>query len=371
MLRKLLLVSIIGSCVVPSAWGAPSTKNLSVAPGFHLEIVSADVRGAREIALGDRGTVFLGSMGLGKVYAVSSVGNPGKAVQVRTVASALETPSGVAFHDGDLYIAEPERLLVLRDIEAHLDDPPKPEVITDHLPFRDGDHFWKFIAFGPDGRLYVTIGAPCNICGVGHDFGKIISMKPDGTDRQDVAYGIRNSVGLAWRKTGKNLWFTDNGRDMMGDDVPSDELNTLTRPQQSFGYPYCHQGDVPDPHYGTDHSCGEFTPPVLKLGAHVAALGLRFYEGPAASRSLTGALLIAEHGSWNRSVPSGYQVVTVKFDSTDHPQQPEPLIWGFRRNGRTFGRPADVQPMPDGSILVSDDFSGSLYRLTYTSAVQK
>ena len=371
MLRQLLLFSVIGSCLTLPAWGAPLSEGLSVAPGFHLDVISAQVRGAREIALGDRGTVFLGSMGPGKVYAVSGVGDAGSPVQVRTLASGLETPSGVAYHDGDLYIAEPERILVLRDIEDHLDNPPEPEVITDHLPFKDGDHFWKFIAFGPDGRLYVTIGAPCNVCDVGHDLGKIISMNPDGTDRQDVAYGIRNSVGLAWRRTGKDLWFTDNGRDMMGDDVPSDELNTLTQPRQSFGYPYCHQGDVPDPHYGKDHSCGEFTSPALKLGAHVAALGLRFYDGPAAARSLKGALLIAEHGSWNRSVPSGYQVVSVKFDSAGHPQQSEPLIWGFRHNGRTVGRPVDVQPMPDGSILVSDDFSGSLYRLTYTPAVRK
>ncbi|EHH69512.1 PQQ-dependent sugar dehydrogenase [Gluconobacter morbifer] len=276
-------------------------------------------------------------MAQGNVYAIPHIDQNSHPLRVFTLAKGLNTPAGVAFHNGDLYISDTDRILVLRDIENHLDSPAIPEVITDRLPYKDGDHFWKFIAFGPDNRLYVPIGAPCNICDVGHDFAKIISMNLDGSDIRDVAYGIRNSVGLTWQPQSNKLWFTDNGRDMMGDDVPSDELNQLSHIGASYGYPYCHQGNIPDPVFGKQHSCHDFTPPALLLGAHVAALGLRFYNGKMFPADYQGNLLIAEHGSWNRSVPSGYQVVSVHFSGMNHPEKPTLLVGGFRRKNHVRG----------------------------------
>ncbi|MCX2560901.1 PQQ-dependent sugar dehydrogenase [Acetobacter farinalis] len=350
-----------------SALAAPEPDQLRVLAGFHIAVFSDQVPGAREIALGAQGTVFVGTMGQGVVYAVST-DKAGRATKVRTLARGLDMPVGVAFHQGALYVSEPRRIVVLRDIEHHLDAPPAPQTVADSLPYRGGDHSWKFIAFGPDGRLYVPIGAPCNICDVGHDFGRLLSMRSDGTDRQDVAFGIRNTVGFTWQPGTGALWFTDNGRDNLGDTLPSDELNRVSHPGESFGYPYCHQGTLPDPEFGMQRSCREFTPPALLLGAHVAALGLRFYGGSQFPKALQGALMIAEHGSWNSSALVGYQVVAVRFGADGKPQTPEVLVSGFRQGQRVWGRPVDVQPMADGSVLISDDLSGALYRLTYGKA---
>ncbi|QHC36612.1 sorbosone dehydrogenase family protein [Komagataeibacter xylinus] len=349
------------------AQAAPRPDALLVPSGFHVSVVSDHVPGARELARGARGTIFVGSMGPGRVYAITGVDGGGPVV-VRTIAQGLNLPVGVAYHDGDLYVSDTQRIVVLRDIENHLDKPPGPQTVADNLPYRMGDHSWKFIAFGPDNRLYVPIGAPCNICDVGHDFGRIISMAPDGTDRRDVAFGIRNTVGFTWQPGSDVMWFTDNGRDNMGDNVPSDELNRLDTPGQSFGYPYCHQGNVPDPEFGRQHACSEFTPPALLLGAHVAALGLRFYEGTQFPAAYHGNLIIAEHGSWNRSQLAGYQVVNVAFDADGKPKAPQVLVGGFRQGQHAWGRPADVLPLPDGSVLISDDLSGALYRLSYGEA---
>ncbi|MFT9019385.1 PQQ-dependent sugar dehydrogenase [Acetobacter malorum] len=358
-------VSGVASVVIAGhSLAAAKLDELRVPAGFHIGIFSAQVPGAREIALGAQGTVFVGTMGPGVVYAIST-DQAGHATKVRTIAHGLNQPVGVAFYRGDLYISDTQRIVALRDIEHHLDAPPAPEVVADALPYEDGDHSWKFIAFGPDGRLYVPIGSPCNICDVGHKFGRLLSMKPDGTDRQDVAFGIRNTVGFTWQPGTGALWFTDNGRDNLGDDIPSDELNRVSHPGDSFGYPYCHQGNLPDPQFGKQHACSEFTPPAALLGAHVAALGLRFYEGTEFPASYKGALIIAEHGSWNRSMLAGYQVVTVHFGPDGKPQAPEVLLSGFRHGQTAWGRPVDVQPLADGSVLISDDLSGTIYKLTY------
>ncbi|NHO31831.1 PQQ-dependent sugar dehydrogenase [Acetobacter fallax] len=361
---RLFFVAAALAASVP-ALAAPPVDRLTVPAGFHIALYADRVPSAREMAVGDDGTVFVGSMAAGNVYALSGMDANGRARAVRVIARGLRQPVGVAFRKGDLYISDTTRIVVLRDIEHHLDRPPEPEVVADHLPYRAGDHSWKFIAFGPDDRLYVPIGAPCNICDVGHAFGKLISMKADGTNWRDEAYGIRNTVGFTWQPGTQNLWFTDNGRDMLGDDVPSDELNERTVPGQSFGYPYCHQGDVPDPVFGRQHACSEFVPPVVKLGAHVASLGLRFYEGGMFPASYRGDLLIAEHGSWNRTELSGYQVVSVHFGVDGKPGTPEVLVGGFREGQDAWGRPADVQPLPDGSVLISDDTADAVYRLSY------
>lgn len=344
-------------------FAATQLDKLTLPKGFHIALYTNQVPNARAFALGTNGTVFVGSTDAGKVYALTDTNGDGVADKVRVIASGLQLPMGVAFHHGDLYISAVSRIVVLRDIEHHLDAPPTPEVITDKLP-TETHHGGKFIAFGPDGKLYVPIGAPCNICDPAPDHGKLTRMNADGTGMEDVARGIRNTVGIDWQPGTKHLWFTDNGRDEMGDDIPSDELNEITRSGEHFGYPYCHQGDILDPEFGKGKSCKDYVPPVLKLGAHVASLGMRFYKGKQFPASYQGAIIIAEHGSWNRTKKSGYRVMTVRLDG-DKVRSYEPLIDGFQQDEKAWGRPVDVQPLPDGSLLVSDDLAGAVYRVTY------
>lgn len=360
--RLTLACAVIGAGAAVTAAHARSLP--SVPAGFHLEVVTDQVPDAREIALGPQGLIFVGSMDAGAVYAVRR--QPGQPAQVSVIAHDLADPAGVALQHGDLYISATDRIVVLRDIVHHLDAPPAPQVAIDHLPWKRGDHFWKFIAFGPDGLLYVPIGAPCNVCAVGHEYGKLMRMREDGSDRQDIAFGIRNSVGIAW-PTGATsplpLYFTDNGRDGMGDDIPSDELDRLDRVGQDFGFPHCHQGDIADPDHGAGHPCAGFTPPLARPGAHVATLGLRFYDGAMFPAALRGSVIIAEHGSWDRSTPSGYRVVAIALHD-GHPGAQTVLLDGI--SGLTpLARPADVQPLPDGSLLISDQLGGRLFRLSY------
>ena len=359
---RLLLSLLLAVSSLP-VLAAPQLDKLSLPKGFHIAVYSDQVPDAREIALGAKGTVFIGSSDAGKVYALTDSNGDGVADNVRIVASGLRDPIGVAFHDGDLYVSAVSRIFVLRGIEQHLDTPPTPELVTDKLP-TEGHHGGKFLAFGPDGKLYVPIGAPCNICDPGPAHGKLTRINVDGSGMEDVARGIRNTVGFDWQPGTRHLWFTDNGRDEMGDDMPSDELNEITKAGEHFGYPYCHQGDTLDPEFGKGKSCKEYAPPVLKLGAHVASLGMRFYEGKQFPASYKGAILIAEHGSWNRTKKSGYRVMTVRLNG-NKVRSYEPLITGFEQNESAWGRPVDVQPLPDGSVLVSDDLAGAVYRVTY------
>jgi glucose/arabinose dehydrogenase len=361
-MRKLMF-ALLGLFVSQAIAAAPQLDKLTLPNGFHIAVYSDDVPNAREITLGAKGTVFVGSNSAGKVYALTDSKGDGHADKVRVIASGLQLPVGVAFRNGDLYISAVSKILVLRDIENHLDSPPTPQVIYDKFP-TETHHGWKFIAFGPDGKLYVPIGAPCNICDKGKDFAKMTRMNADGSGLEDVAYGIRNTVGFDWHPGSKQLWFTDNGRDMMGDDMPSDELNKLSHLGEHFGYPYCQQGDTLDPDFGKGKNCKDYTPPVLKLGAHVASLGMRFYEGTQFPAGYKGAIFIAEHGSWNRTKKSGYRVMTVRLNG-DKVVSYEPLVDGFQQDEKAWGRPADVQPLPDGSLLVSDDLAGAVYRITY------
>ena len=356
-----LFVLLLG---LPISSAGLSLDTLTLPVGFKISVYSDQVPNARELALGANGTVFVGSRDAGKVYALTDATRAGRADRVRVIASGLQVPSGIAFHDGDLYIGAISRIFVLRDIERHLDAPPKPELVTDKLPTAT-HHGSKFLAFGPDGRLYVPIGAPCNICAPGAEFAKLISMQADGSDWRDVAHGIRNTAGFDWQPGTKQLWFTDNGRDMLGDDLPSDELNRVARAGAHFGFPYCHQGDSLDPEFGKRKSCRDYTPPVLKLGAHVASLGMRFYTGTMFPADYHGAAIIAEHGSWNRSKKSGYRVMTVRL-AGDRVVSYQPLIDGFQHDESAQGRPADVLVMPDGALLVADDLVGAVYRVSYS-----
>ncbi len=373
-MRHVLFVLIAlsaGACSAKSAADLPLDR-LQLPPGFHIEVYASGVDNARQLALGAKGTVFAGSRDAGKVYAITDSDGDGRADKVRTIASRLQLPSGIAFRDGDLYIGAVSRILALRGIEDRLNQPPRPAVVTEKLPDKV-HHGWKFIAFGPDGRLYVPVGAPCNICAEDKDFARILSMKADGSDWRDEALGVRNTVGFDWQPGSGLLWFTDNGRDMMGDEMPSDELNVVTRRGEHFGFPYCHQGDTPDPEFAGDRKCSEFTPPALKLGAHVAAIGMRFYTGLMFPPEYRNAAIIAEHGSWNRTKKSGYRIVAVQLDGTRVVKETV-LVDGFQRNEEAWGRPADVLVMPDGALLVADDLAGVIYRITYappTSAPAK
>ena len=359
MLSIGLLVALAGT---RSAHAAPPLQQLKVPAGFHVALFSDAVPDAREMAVGPKGTVFVGS-NKGKVFALTGIDHDGRADKVVVIAAGLDRPSGVAMHDGDLYVSAVNRILRFADIEDHLGNPPQPQVVTDKLP--DQTHAGgRFIAFGPDGKLYVPLGAPCNVCEK-PGFGKLIRMNADGSDFQDVASGIRNTVGFDWQPRTHTLWFTDNGRDLLGDNVPSDELNRVDHPGEDFGFPYCFGGDVLDPQFGKGHSCSEFAPPALKLGAHVAPLGMRFYTGTLFPASYRGAIFVAEHGSWNRSSKSGYRVVAVHLNGSKvHDQQP--FLTGFLDGQTTLGRPVDVQPLRDGSLLVSDDDNGAIYRISYS-----
>ena len=270
----------------------------------------------------------------------------------------------MAFRDGDLYVSAVSRILRIAGIEARLDEPPRPEVVSSAYP-GDPHHGWKFIAFGPDGRLYVPVGAPCNICEPDPDrYANITALDVASGKIEVVARGVRNTVGFDWHPQSGELWFTDNGRDWLGDDAPPDELNRLVRPGQHFGYPYCHGGMIADPEFGRARRCAEFVPPVQKLGAHVASLGVRFYTGTQFPERYRNAVFIAEHGSWNRSSKTGYRVSMVRLQD-GRAVSYEPFVSGWLQGDSAWGRPADVLAMPDGSLLVSDDHAGAIYRVTY------
>jgi glucose/arabinose dehydrogenase len=332
--------------------------------GFTIELL-ARAPGAREMAVGDGGTLFVGSV-RGDVYAIAldSAKSDGSAT-VRTIASGLRQPVGVAFRDGALYVSAVSTILRFDDIERRLDRPPKPAVVSDRFP-TDAHHGWKFIAFGPDGKLYVPVGAPCNVCEEDRDrYATLMRMNADGSGLETYARGIRNSVGFDWDPRTRALWFTNNGRDMMGDDVPPDTLNEAAAPGRDFGFPYCHAGTIADPQFGRGKPCSAFAPPAQDLGPHVAALGMRFYTGTQFPPAYRNQIFIAEHGSWNRSRKIGYRVTLVRLDERRRPIAYEPFAEGWLQGERAWGRPADVAVAPDGSLLVSDDTAGAIYRVRY------
>ena len=350
---------------------AAPLDRLRVPPGFQVELLTDAVPGARAMALGryadGKGVVYVGSMGAGKVYAIEL--DQGKARRVHTLATGLVLPAGVAYRNGQLFVSAVSRIVRFDAIDEQLADPPAPVLVTDKLP-SERHHGAKFIGFGPDALLYVAIGAPCNVCEPSAAHGIIQRMNPDGSGVEVVARGVRNSVGFDWSPLDGALWFSDNGRDLLGDDVPSDELNRVQQPGKHFGFPYCHQGDVADPQFGDKRRCSEFVAPVAKLGAHVATLGLRFYNGAQFPAEYRHNIFVAEHGSWNRSAKSGYRVVRIVLDAQGRVVREEPFVQGFLQvdgGGResVLGRPADVLPLPDGSLLISDDLGGAIYRVRY------
>ena len=360
-------LALAAAFVAGAATAAPPVERLKLPPGFKIEVYADKVENARSLALGDKGTVFVGTLSEGSVYALVDSNRDGKVEDVVTIVRGLHAPNGVAFRDGALYVAETSRILRFDNIEANLRSPPKPVVVFDKLP-EDSHHGWKFIAFGPDGWLYVPVGAPCNICAANPDvYAAIHRMKPDGSQFEVFARGIRNTVGFDWDPNTKELWFNDHGRDMMGDDLPSCELNNAPIAGMHFGFPYCHQGDTPDPEYGAKRKCSEFTPPALKQGGHVAPDGLRFYTGKMFPSEYKNRIFIAQHGSWNRSRKNGYRVMMVTLkDGGKTVDKYEEFATGWMENERAWGRPVDLLVMPDGALLVSDDTGNAVYRITYS-----
>lgn len=344
----------------------PRLEEIKLPQGFNISIYADNVDNARSMVMGDKGTLFVGNRSGEKVYALVDENNDQVADTQYVIADGLNMPNGVAFKDGALYIAEVDKIWRIDNIENDLTNPPKKVLVRGDLP-TDKHHGWKYIAFGPDGKLYVPVGAPCNICDKSDEdkrYASITRMNPDGSDFEVYAHGIRNTVGFAWHPTTNELWFTDNGRDMMGDDVPNDELNRAPQKDMHFGYPYCHAGDIPDPKFGDGHPCSDYTPPVAKLNAHTAALGMKFYTGDMFPEEYKGHVLIAEHGSWNRSEPTGYRISMVKLDGNKAVSY-EPFATGWLKEGKAWGRPVDILQLKDGSILVSDDFANVIYRITY------
>ena len=338
-------------------------STLRLPPGFTISVYADNVPNARSLAIGPAGTVFVSTRTAGKVYALVDANKDQEADEVLTLASGLTMPNGVAVRNGALYVAEVSRILRYDNIEASLRTPPAPVVVLDTYP-RDQHHGWKFIAFGPDGFLYVPVGAPCNNCERADPrYASITRIKPDGSGLEVVASGVRNTVGFDWHPVTRELWFTDNGRDMLGDDLPPDELNRAPTPGLHFGFPYCHAGTIADPEFGAKRPCTEFTAPARTLGPHVAALGMRFYTGTMFPAEYRHQIFIAEHGSWNRSTPIGYRVMRVSLKGNEVTGY-EPFVDGWLEGRRPWGRPVDVLVMPDGALLISDDLAGAVYRVS-------
>jgi glucose/arabinose dehydrogenase len=337
---------------------------ITLPPGFSIAVY-AEVPNARSMCLGEKGTVFVANRSGDKVFAVVDENKDGVAEKRYTIDEGLNQPNGIAFRKGSLYVAEISRILRYDNIENNLSKPPEPVVVYNQFP-TETHHGWKFIAFGPDDKLYVPVGAPCNVCEKENPvYSSITRMNPDGTGMEVFAHGVRNTVGFDWHPQTKELWFTDNGRDNLGDEVPADELNRAWKKDLHFGFPYCHEGTIPDPEFGKNKSCDDYEKPAKNLGPHVAALGIRFYTGDMFLPEYKNQAFIAEHGSWNRSTAIGYRVTFCRIEN-NKVMQYVPFASGWLQpDGKVLGRPVDVQFLPDGSMLISDDKNNAIYRVTF------
>lgn len=359
-------------------------ESLKLPAGFELSVFADNLPDARSLARGKEGTIFVGNRSEDKVWALVDEDNDGHADRRYLLASGLRMPNGVAFKDGDLYVAEVSRVLRFSDIESKLDNPPSPEVVYDGFP-SDAHHGWKYIAFGPDGKLYVPVGAPCNMCESDEIYATITRMDVQGGEPEIIARGIRNTVGFDWHPENKDLWFTDNGGDNLGsrmadagkipeaeatsytDSLPPCEINHVTALGQHFGYPFCHAGEIIDPEFGSEGDCDRFVGPVVTTQAHAAPLGMKFYEGSMFPTDYKHQILVAEHGSWNRTKKVGYRIMRAAIDQQGNFISYEPFIEGWldEESQEVWGRPVALLELPDGSLLISDDGAGAIYRVTY------
>ena len=359
ILLLLLCISFLGISKI-------QLEKIKLPEGFKIEVYAEGLKNARSMMLGEKGTLFVGTRQEGKVYALADTNKDHKADKIYIIAKGLNMPNGVAFKNGSLYVAEVNKVLRFDNIENQLENPPEPVIVINSFP-SDEHHGWKYIAFGPDGKLYVPVGAPCNICEREDErFSSIMRMNADGTNLEIFAHGVRNSVGFDWHPENKELWFTDNGRDWSGDDKPEDELNHAPEKGMHFGFPYCHAGDFSDPDFGKKHDCKKFTPPAIKLGPHVAALGMKFYTDDMFPESYQNQIFIAEHGSWNRTNPIGYRITMVTLKDGKAVNY-KVFAEGWLQGNSAWGRPVAILQLPDGSLLVSDDHANAIYRISYHS----
>jgi glucose/arabinose dehydrogenase len=342
--------------------------------GFNIEVYASDVENARSMAISPSGTIFVGNRREDNVFALRDTDGDNVVDKKILISNKLTNmPNGVAFHNGNLYVAEVNKIWVFKNIESNLnkmdntdDYSEDPVLISDDFP-SDRHHGWKYISFGPDGKLYVPVGAPCNICESKDEiYASITRMNADGTGKEVFVNGVRNTVGFTWHPDTGEMWFTDNGRDMLGDNYPPCELNKVTEADQHFGYPYCHGGDISDPEFGGKYSCTDFVKPVQNLGPHTAPLGLKFYTGNMFPEEYHGDIFIAEHGSWNRSKKIGYRITRVKIENNKSIGY-EPFIYGWlnEEEQEAWGRPVDILILKDGSMLISDDMANVVYRVSY------
>jgi len=364
---KILLIYIltVGQSIASQNSHDNILNQLQLPVGFSISIYADNVPNARTLALSENGVLYIGTRKQGDVYAVKDSNGDGVADKRYVIASGLYMPNGVAYKNGDLFVAETNRILRFKHIEHHLNNPFKPEVIYDKLP-SDKHHGWKYLRFGLDGKLYTAIGVPCNVCMPEKEiYSSLVRLNPDGSEFEVLARGIRNSVGFDWQPNTNQLFFTDNGRDHLGDNVPPDELNKWTEKGQHFGFPYCHGGIIPDPELAQGKSCSQFTKPEWKFKAHMAPLGLRFYTGKQFPKRFVNQLFVAQHGSWNRTKPHGYRIALVKFKQGKAVSEHSFITGWLTEEGKVLGRPTDILQMPDGSLLIADDTLGVVYRVEY------
>ncbi len=357
----------------PKYTGKLPIDKIKLPPGFQIDVYVEGVENARSLCLSPQGTLFVGTREEGSVYALRDTNGDFRADQIFTIAQKLNKPNGVAFRNGALYVAEVNRILRYDAIEKCIDALargeaacPAPVTVYSQYP-SDAHHGWKYIAFGPDGKLYVPVGAPCNNCESDSIFTTITRLDVDkaGAKPEILGTGIRNTVGFDWHPVSGELWFTENGRDMMGDDVPPCELNRMTKKGLHYGYPYCHGGNLADPEFGKKRPCSDFTPPVQNLGPHVAPLGMEFYTGKMFPNTYQNQVFIAEHGSWNRSKKIGYRISLVRLDAQGKSLGYSTFAEGWLQGGDVWGRPVDIEQLPDGSLLISDDDADAVYRIWY------
>ena len=353
---------------VPGRMTATPVADIPVAsfklpPGFKAEVWASGMPGARAMARGDDGKIYIGTRGIGRVYEVT---DGGAQRTNRVVVDKLVQPAGVAFKNGALYVMAIDKMLRFDGIEKNPGVAPVDMTAAFKLP-PEQHHNWKYIAFGPDNKLYVPFGTPCNICVPGAEYAQIRRYNADGSGMEVIARGVRNSVGFDWHPVTKELWFTDHGRDWMGDDTPDDELNRISGTGQHFGFPYCHANGVADKDLKIDKPCDGTTLPVLTMGPHTAVMGAHFYTGSMFPAEYKNLLFVARKGSWNRTKKLGYDVVTVRADADGKNAAMTPFMTGFldSSNDSFSGRPTYFMQLPDGSLLLTDEQLGAIYRISY------
>jgi glucose/arabinose dehydrogenase len=357
------LAPLPGKLTVTPAADIPLDK-LKMPAGFKAELWATGLPGARAIAEGDNGKFYVGTRGIGRVYEITDAGS---ARTTRVLIDKLPQPSGVAFKDGNLYVATIDKVLRFDGVSSKPDVQPVDLTAAFKLPAGHNHHNWKYLRFGPDGKLYMPFGAPCNICEVSDDFANIVRYNPDGSGRELVATGVRNSHGLDWHPVTKELWFTSHGRDWLGDDSPHDILGRVSGSGQKFGFPFCHEGTIADPDVKKPDACAGVQKPVALLGPHAAAMGVQFYTGSMFPAEYRNVALVARKGSWNRTQKIGYDIVAIRSAADGSGAKMEPFITGFMdpATQQYWGRPTFFHQMKDGSLLIADEQTGAIYRISY------